>query len=676
LAVAYGALAPPSYTASSELIIDPRDRQVVLNDINPSGLAPDGGVTQIESQARVIESSSVLLRAIAATDLIHDPEFNNEGFAARLTRLWKRAFTALVHPEFHNEAIVARLIRALKGASSAVVQSDAVSEAKTLQTLKRHLAVKRAEKVFVINVDITAHTADKAARLANAIADAYLIDQAEAKAQAGQRASSALKARLDEQRGRVETLEKEIEDYKTTHDIVMASGQLVDDQKLVDINNQLLNAQGRTAALRAKIDQINQLRQSGSQADSIAEAIQSVAIVGLRKEEATLVQRQAEMETRFGPQFPAVATVRTELASVQRLIATELNRISAATQADYERALIDERLLSNEAEKAKAATLGVRQSSVRLRELERDLEAERTVYAAFLGRAVETREEASIDTTNARIITRALPPLEKSWPPFGFLLVGAIGTGFCLGSSLALFREYVTPTILSRGQIERSLGAPVIGILPGSASRVRNGEANPHILAMVAIALRRICNGDVIPGEKVGGRSLLFTSGAHDAEARRQVCRLFAMAATMRGDRVLLVDADVANNKAGATAGLLDVLHGECTLSALVDVAPSTGVAVLGRGRGRPGMPKERDWSVITRMLTEARQHFDLVIVDGGEMAENVWIAPLLTAVGEVLLVGKLASTTQNDVSRTADAATIMGRSISAILLFDPMMKR
>ena len=57
--------------------------------------------------------------------------------------------------------------------------------------------------------------------------------------------------------------------------------------------------------------------------------------------------------------------------------------------------------------------------------LQRELDTARSVYASFLQRARETGEQASIDTTNARVIPRALPPLQRSWPPLSLLVVGA-----------------------------------------------------------------------------------------------------------------------------------------------------------------------------------------------------------------------------------------------------------
>jgi Mrp family chromosome partitioning ATPase len=405
----------------------------------------------------------------------------------------------------------------------------------------------------------------------------------------------------------------------------------------------------------------------------------------LREQESILVQRQAEMEARLSPQYPSVAPVRAQLASVRQLITAELNRVVATMQGDYSRALIDEQLLTVEVERAKTETAAVRQASVKLRELERDLEANRAVYAAFLARAHETGEQIGIDTTNVRIITRATPPEQKSWPPLGLLLMGAIGSGIGLGSGLALILEYVTPTILSRGQIERNAGAPVIGILPraalvGGRHKLSHGtlhsKASPSALAIMGLALRRLYNvgEDSTLRERIGVRSLLVTSGIQDADVRREVCGLLAEAATMRGDRVLLVDGDVASGRPETTPGLLDVLHGEHTLSSLVDLAPPTGVAFLGKGRDRrSAIVRNRSWNGAVRMLTEATQHFDIVIVDGGEVAENLQIAPLLTASDEVLLVGQLARTSQNDVVRAADAATTMGRPISAVLLVDAM---
>jgi uncharacterized protein involved in exopolysaccharide biosynthesis len=646
----YCIATPPLYSTSSEVIVDPRDRQVLVNAMSPSGVAPDGGITQVESQVQVIQSNSVLLSAIAATHLTDDPEFNGTHSFSWLTE--------------------APWLGSLMQDPSAVQSEESIRE-KTLRALRKRLVVKRAEKVFVIDIVITASSAQKAARIANAIADAYLAEEADAKAQAAEHTSAALTARLAEQRERVESAATAVDRYRATHNIVTANGQLVGEQKLSAISMELTAAQGLTATLRAKLDIVDRLRASGITTAATTEALGSPVVSKLREQEAALEQRRADLEARYGPQFPTITAIRQQIAEVNRLIGAELNRISAALQTDYNRSLNNERLLSEQFQQAKSATRGVDQASVKLRELERELDANRTVYSAFLGRAREISEQASIDTTNARVITRALPPLEKSWPPLKLLLVSAVVGGIGLGCCLALVREYANPTVLSRAQAETTVGAEVVGIMSGSMlggkQRRRLGAArgNRRALATVGLTLRHLFYGDPATDKALTVHSLIVTSGPHDSECRREVCQLFASAAQLLGERVLLVDAERASREPVTYDILQKILHGRCSMDAIVNLAPSNGVVVLGKGRD------QGDGVVPLRTLLPSQRHFDFLIIDGGIAAEDLSVAPLIPSVDQVLLVVRLGKTSQEEVGRVADRTILMGRRISAIVLVE-----
>ncbi|TIW77289.1 MAG: lipopolysaccharide biosynthesis protein, partial [Mesorhizobium sp.] len=171
LTLVYTMLTPALYSSTAQIIVDPEDLQVVTNDVNPSRISPDGGITQVESQVSVAQSNGVLLRAIKAENLTEDPEFNGQG-------------------------VLGRWMGALFGGNG----SDRT--ATTLDSLRRVLAVKRDDKVLVLNIIITAKSAQKASDIANAIANAYLADQADARKEKAAKASEAITARLDEQRKR------------------------------------------------------------------------------------------------------------------------------------------------------------------------------------------------------------------------------------------------------------------------------------------------------------------------------------------------------------------------------------------------------------------------------------------------------------------------------------------
>lgn len=658
LALVYGLLTPALYTATSQILVDPRDKLVVTNDVNPTAVAPDGGVTQVESQARVIESNGVLLRAITATHLTDDPDFNGSGLLSRLFG----PVEGLLQPAKPDGGLTDVQVR-------------------TLNALKRRLAVRRADKVLVIDVIVTAKNSDTAARIANAIVDAYLVDQAQSRAQAGRQASDSLSAHLADQQTRLRDAENALERYKTDNNIVTSTGQLVVEQQLNDASAQFAAARSRTTALKAQIDQLDKLRRSGQSTDGTSEAIQSSVIGTLREQESALVQQQSDLRSQLGPRHPKIAAIDSQLADLRKLISIQLDRVTKAVRVEYERAVDNEKMLSAQLDRLKGQTLSTSQASVKLRELQRDVEASRSIYASFLLRSQETRDQSNIDTTNARVISRAIPPLQKSWPPLGFLLIGAFCSGLCIGVALALVAEYLAPTLLSVDQAQRTVQAPVIGVLPkaGKVSarwlrRAPGPSVNDQTVDFADGALRRMFSTDQADRRSNLMRSVLVTSSQRDDAERSRCARLLALVAADRGERVLLIDGNVVGNRPPSGEGLLEILRGERSLEGMVHVERGSGVAVMGTGRLRQSASERQERIFAMRMLEEAQGQFDVLIVDGGVIAENSRLVPIAGMVDEVLLVAELKGTPQRDLATAAEAAAVMGHPITAVLLVDQMV--
>ena len=79
---------------------------------------------------------------------------------------------------------------------------------------------------------------------------------------------------------------------------------------------------------------------------------------------------------------------------------------------------------------------------VNLRELQRDVQASRAVYEAFLVRARETGAQEHLDTKNIQVISKADVPLNRTWPPSSLILaLGAIVFGIGAGSGLVMLRD-------------------------------------------------------------------------------------------------------------------------------------------------------------------------------------------------------------------------------------------
>ena len=636
LGLAYALITPSLYTATAQILIDPRDRQVVSNDVNPGALSPDGGIAQVESQVRVIESDVVLGRAVAQAGLEKEP-----GFGVPQDNRLLSALAAL------REMI-----------TGPRVERRVDPRGRALDQLRRRLAVKRADKVFVIDVVVTTTDPDLSARIVNAIANAYLADQTDARSDAAKRAAGDLRGRLDELRKAVNVADKKLEDYKARNGLIASSGRLVNEQQLTDLNTRLVAAQARTAEAKARLQGIRSARGQPVGSGAMPEAVQSSAIDRLRGQYAELAAKEADLRTNLGERHPFIAAVRTQMQDVRRLIDAELNRIAGAAETEAQRAQANERTLTAELEKLQRQSAVTAQSSVQLRELEREVEAARSVYNNFLVRARAIKEQTSIDSSNARIITAARPPQDPSWPPRLILVAAALAGGLGLGAGLALTREHLAPTVLSSRQLERLSNAPVVSVLPGARPSRANAAAAGFTLDHLAAT----------SGSRAPSLALLVTSGKADDAQRRAVIRLLASVAVGRGDRVLLVDADLRADGSG-TGGLLDVLRSEQSLNAVTQTDPKSGIRRIGLGDTQKPIRDALTQANIERFIAGVKGRFELVIIDGGVLTENLRLGPLAAAADRLLLVACNGTTRQSDLIDLVDTSETLGRPISGSVL-------
>jgi polysaccharide biosynthesis transport protein len=406
----------PRYRAISQIMIGPVDLRVVEKSVLPPAQTADANVIQVESETRILTSDRVLRRVVESEGLTTDREFG-AGSASFLSKL-----------------------RARLGLAGASRSSDA--ELAALRQLQRSVTAKRSERTYVVDLMVDTMDPEKSARIANAISQAYLDEQTAARSAAARRASDSVSARLSELRERVRQAEEQVERYKRDHNIVGAGGRLVEEQQLTELNNQLSTAKARTAEAKARYEQVLRLQRSGADPGAIAEAVQSATVGRLREMYATVARQEANLTAELGPRHPWVIDARAQVRNAQQLIAEEIVRVADATRNDYERALVNENSLAANLDALKRKSMDTSLAFVKLREYEREVDANRAVYESFLVRAREMREQERLDTANVRILSDAQPPQDRAWPPRRLiLLLAGLVAGMLGGLGLAYVAE-------------------------------------------------------------------------------------------------------------------------------------------------------------------------------------------------------------------------------------------
>src|SRR5438309_3571462 len=439
LALVYLMVVSTLYTATSTVLVDPRRANVV--ETNQSVLSNFGtDDATIESQTLLIQSVAILDRVVRKLKLTEDEEFTPK--------------PGLLDP-------VKRLLFSSSGPSDGASPEDA-ARARSVEILQKRMKVTRQGTTFLVDVAISSESPQKAATIANAIVDAYFDEQVRAKYDATRIAANWLNGQIDELKSRVVASEKAVEDYRSANNLMVSQGVTLNDQQITDLNNKLIAARVQTAEARAKFDQVQQLAKSGGDPGGINAAISSEMITKLRTQYADIAKNEADMSSKYGARHPQVANVHAQLRDTQRLINEEIRRILQSTRHDYDVARSREASLQQSFDQLQGVSSTSGQAQVRLRELQREAEANRTLYESYLARYKETTAQESLEMPDSHVVTKASIPIGPSWPKTWFVLGLALTLGLGVGCVVAFLADYLDQRVKTLEQAEQISGVPAL----------------------------------------------------------------------------------------------------------------------------------------------------------------------------------------------------------------------
>ena len=638
-AVAIGKGLTPKYSATAQLYVDPRELQLVDRELTPRTQDLSGLAMVVESQARLITSNSVLLQVIRDTDIDGDPEFGGE-----------------------SRGILPSLL-GLFGLEIGSGGEARPGQTAALEALNRHINVKKTDRSFIVDVEVWSHDPAKAAMLANAISSAYLSESKKSQATAARRATTDLSGRLKELQERLRNAENTLAVYKAQNNFVGTQDTLISDQQLSASNQRLAAARALTLDAQAKYDQIEASRRAATDAGAIPEALQSPTIANLRAQYAEVRKRHAELASELGPLHPSLRQIEKQVEDLRRTVNEEVERFAQSAKNDLTRARDYEASLNKALDTQKRQSVQLSQASVRLRELERDVEASRDVYQSFLKRSRETEEQESLNTSSARVIGEATVPQRRIFPPAMSVLAMI---GFMLGALAAstwiVTADRLPPDTSETRAVSPEKSAPVPPSKAPPESRPRQQPAvglieKPLIARLQEFDVMRTLGGILKTGgiadvtrmgwptlragfplmtfpnamremratvtrrSPAGAMPVIAAIGAGASEDRSIAALNVALAAARDGARVLMIDADhvthalsdKVNGPGKSEASRLGWLSVGTRASRAVKAAD--GISILPVIKGADAKAAD----AIRKAIAQARSAggYDLVILDG-----------------------------------------------------------
>lgn len=639
----YAMQLVPLYTASASVYVDPRRTSVVDTKSVVSGIGKESSA--IDSEAELIRSTAVAKRVVEklglADELAGKPQEDRS--PTLLESLIQTARAILSKPPVE---------RNFRGRNA--LTNDNVHRA--AMALRSGVKVSRKEWTYVISVSFTDADPLFAAQVANSFADEYLVDQLEAKYEATRRANAWLFERLEALRTKVRDSERAVEAFKAENNIVASKGTTLNDQQIGKLSEQLILARAETAQKRAKYKQVLELTKKGGETNSFADRLQSQVIGTLRTKVTELRRVLADLRAKYGSRHPKVQSTRAQLADVTSQIRAEAKRVLASARNDYNVALSREQSIEQSLNDLKGEKTANSPASIRLRELEREAQADRQLFEAFLTRFKEVSQQQSLQTAESRIIERAAVPKTPSRPKRRSIAGFSLILGLAIGCAFAFILEKLDSGFRTPDEIERALRVSVLASVPKPTeggprtffahlrSRLMDGiglsrwlaarqsRRQRSELARLAVDQPTTTFAEAIRSLRMEVRYLtaddqlnvLAVTSALPDEGKSTIASNMAQQAAAAGKKVLLIDMDL--RRPGLTpiyaptakTGVVELIQG---------TAEPKDVFVFDRNTGLYFVPAVRSLSAsqaseilgsdqARAMLDWAREEFDLVIID------------------------------------------------------------
>jgi polysaccharide biosynthesis transport protein len=625
----------PRYTAEAIVMVDTRKNQVADIQSVLSGLSSDSSA--IRSEIEVIKSPTLAERVAKKLDLMNDATFSPREVArGPLLVRWGVA-------DWLPEGTLALL-----GISTAPPPpkspeeqaQDALDRAAT--KVQQGLSVINDGRSYVIKIRYESESPRLASTIVDTYADLYLLEQLEAKYAAVRRANDWLNENLTDLRQKVQTSDRAVQIFKDSHGLTEARGTTVTAQQLTELNSQLIVSAGDRAQKEAALREVQNLIKSPAGMASSSQVMSSPVIQRLNEQETELRQRAAELATRYKPAHPAMINIRAQIADLDHKMTEEINKVARGLENDLNVARSREAAAQNTLNGLQKSTSQQSQAEVQLHELEREAEANRTLYEDLLKRFKQTSTQEDIQQADARLLAYAKPPKVPSYPNKTVLVEFALLGSMLLGIMLAFVVERLDNGFRTFDQIEKEAGLPALGLVPAvKANFVPVDVIVDQPISAYSEAIRSVRTAlrfsDVDNPPKV-----IMVTSSLPAEGKTCLAASLARSVAASGGRALLIDCDLRHPSVGKLfgvtgdavgPGLVALFTEGADVEKMVHVDEKSGLHFIPT-RGGTSNPQDLLGSVqMSKFLKAMRLQYDIILID----------APPVLAVSDALVLSHFA---------------------------------
>ncbi|MCK1365788.1 exopolysaccharide transport family protein [Bradyrhizobium sp. 62] len=649
--VAIVNLITPRYKSESRILIDGRENVFLRPNSDRAEERQALDAEAVTSQVQLVLSRDLAREIIKKNKLAERPEFDP----------------------------VLQGISPLKSLAALVgIGRDPFSmtpEERVLDAYYERLQAYAVDKSRVIVIEFQSADPDLAVRVANSIADGYLVLQQDARQDQARNASQWYAGRIDELRRNVSEAEAKAEDFRSKSSLFVGTNNTtLSNQQMGEVNTQLNNARALKADAESKARLIREMIQSGKPIES-SEVLNSESMRTPSQQRVALRAQLAEQSSTLLGNHPRIKELKAQLADLDTQIRDEAAKLARTLENDARAASGRVQELSASLEQLKKQATATNGQDVQLRALEREAKAQRDLLETYLAKYREANTRETIDTapTDGRIISRAVVSNTPAYPKkLPIVLIATIAT-LLLSSGVVVTGELLrqtapravavfAPALTRASARQEQIVQPVVVEPFVDPVMAEPAPLQPEMTADADVTefaeIEQLADSLRAAGTMAKKVTVLGTaSGEAITLSALTLARHLA-----RDARVVVVDLAASSPTMAAVSvdasapGLAELMQGEASFAQIItrDKLSRLHLVMAGRsGFDRSLLQSPR----VTLAIDALLRAYDHVLLDAGSASDLP--AELLTANARAVVVP--------EASMTPDARALMCEQLSAV---------
>ncbi|MPZ10907.1 MAG: hypothetical protein GEU89_11965 [Kiloniellaceae bacterium] len=625
-AIIANGVITPRYTATASIIVEPNRQKLLEFDSVMSNMPVS--METMQSEVQVLKSPTMARRVVDSLGLTALAEFNpaleprRDGVSDQVKSAVKGVFKPVI-AWLRDDPADRRGIELAEAPGAWDVPPDELQrdrgETRVIGRFLEKLNVEIQGSSRVITVSYTTTDPQLSQQVTNAIAQEYIDDQVRLKSETTAGANTFLGGRMEQLRGEVEAAERAVEEFRATTPIVSEDDGTLLAEQIFSLNRKRIDAQLELDTVNERLMRVTAAMNARG-GTAAFDGVQSPVIDSLRLEEMRLRQVESELLSTLGPKHPKVVTLRSELSKRRQQMAEEAERLLSNLQS--EKQIAEQRLgsIEHSVGNLQVNSDDLNAAQIKLRALQREADATKEVFEAFLGRYKETAQ-LDYEQSQARVLSLASIPTGPSFPKTSLNYAIAVVLGCGIGGLIVLLLELSVRGFRDAEELERAIGLPVLAVIPKVAAGNVVGVGLDRFLAEEPNSAFAEAHKGVYAALRVDRRkhslgNILLVTSSMPNEGKSIFSRSLCTSLARGGLNVLLIDCDLRASEAEPRLGLSDYILGSCPLEQAVRVADDSSLSMLTPGKAASDPLAVLRSPKLAKFLEAAATQYDLVCLD------------------------------------------------------------